>query len=291
MMSSPQLQPPDRLPQGVDRHHVSCATVTPSGAKITIAGNNVTLTVPQGGVSAPLDLFVSILINKKYRPNLDNSQTVITPVVLCGPSHLSGCLQKPVVVSIPHTGGASVGRFMVLFCRDVDMPHAEWEIVSGIGTDNSDRLDMQVDSSSVHLVTENLGAYVLVANITDLNQIGGMAPNSTAPSSSGYASSSFPVSPDGSQKLSLSTKQALCRTLDVPSCEGRGWQQLAEVLEAEHFISFFASQPSPSEALLNLWEAKNKDPEPLVTLARMLKIIKREDAVVILERDLKNAGR
>jgi hypothetical protein len=44
---------------------------------------------------------------------------------------------------------------------------------------------------------------------------------------------------------------------------------------------------SPSEALLNFWEERNTDPEPLKTLSFLLRDINREDAIVILERDLK----
>ena len=80
--------------------------------------------------------------------------------------------------------------------------------------------------------------------------------------------------------------------LDVPSCEGSGWRDLAAALGADHYSAFFATQLSPSEALINLWEARGGGEEdggvdPLMGLARLLKEIKREDAVVVLERDMR----
>ena len=87
--------------------------------------------------------------------------------------------------------------------------------------------------------------------------------------------------------LSPGTRAALSRSLDVPSCEGNGWQQLAEAIGAANYSAYFGSQPSPANALLNLWESRTRDPEPLAALAAMLRQIRREDAIVILEREFR----
>ena len=183
---------------------------------------------------------------------------------------------------------------LVLHCADLDHEEAEWEVVYGNGGEDSEaeNLYMQLDSATCHLVTEKLGSYVLVANLTDLNAIGGTnketmftAPRvSMAASSSGCSSLGSPQG--GAHKLTPSTKSALSRILDVPSVEGNGWRDLAEALGAQQYESFLATQASPSEALLDLWEARTKDMEPLKFLSISLKRIRREDAHVILERDL-----
>lgn len=77
------------------------------------------------------------------------------------------------------------------------------------------------------------------------------------------------------------------RTLDVPTCQGNDWRKLATALGADHYVSYLSAQQSPSEALLNLWETKTTDPEPLRALSILLREINREDAIIILERDLK----
>ena len=94
----------------------------------------------------------------------------------------------------------------------------------------------------------------------------------------------------GSSCMSLSTKQALCRCLDVPTCQGNDWRKLAEVIGVNHYSAHFANQASPSEAILNLWESQNNindNHTALLRLAKILKDINRLDAVVILERELK----
>ncbi len=284
------------------------ATLGEAGGKISAPGG-VSLTVPQGAICAPVrrDLYVSGLPSS---PALDSGRVAVTPVAQCGPANLTHTLQKPVVLSLPHMGVAAAHQrraLTALYCADAEAEDAEWEAVdtagNGSGSSNVSGSEggiylMELDSTTVHLVTERLGAYVLIANVAELN---GAVPSSSSSvqqprsvgnsSSSGCSSlppssSSQQNSPDHSQKLSPSTKAALSRILDVPSCEGNGWQQLAESLGADHYSAFFATQPSPSEALLNLWEARARDDEPLRTLARMLKEIRREDAIVILERDL-----
>ena len=90
--------------------------------------------------------------------------------------------------------------------------------------------------------------------------------------------------------MSKTTKTALCRCLDVPTCQGNDWRKLAEVLGLNHYSMHFANQPSPSEAILNLWEARNNSNDTkvaLLKLEQLLKDINRLDAVVILQRELK----
>ena len=63
------------------------ATVTETGARITVPRSSVSLTIPQGAVrsGSTCDLYVAVLQPEFYRPHLDDSQTAMTPVVRCGP--------------------------------------------------------------------------------------------------------------------------------------------------------------------------------------------------------------
>ena len=97
-------------------------------------------------------------------------------------------------------------------------------------------------------------------------------------------------------KLTSSTRTAICRSLDVPTCQGADWRRLASALGVDQYCSFFSSQPSPSEALMDLWEAKTRSATSggnenqhvnLRNFANLLREISREDVVVILERELK----
>ena len=316
-----KYSPYSGLPQ-----HVQCmnwASVTSNGAKVTLpnasgntlgasGNNNVSLTIPQGAVGNghTQDLFVALVDQEEYSQHLrldSLSQTAVTPIVQCGflktaISENKQYLQKPVVLSVPHIfGSANQNKkpLIVLYCQDLDSSISEWEILTVNGQDPGKNVSMEVDSAMCHLVTDKLGAYVLVANLTDLNEIGGHVRLPGCQASSGYSSmanspmSDGPINSFVMPKLSPSTRQAVCRSLDVPTCQGNDWRNLAQVLGVEQYSSFFSSQPSPSEALLDLWEAKTtRSPDldqgvNLQNFANLLREISREDVVVILERELK----
>ncbi|TRY68737.1 hypothetical protein TCAL_10749 [Tigriopus californicus] len=286
-----------QLPKCAEFRTTNWTLATPKGGKINIAKSDVCLTIPQGALTCVQEVFVSEISLDRHKPQLDGSQAAVTPVVLCGPVDITHSLQKPVVLSVPHSGGKGLEKLMVLYCANLDLEEVDWQPVPISNCDVSKPLDdfvyLQIDSTTIHLVTERLGAYVFVANLMDLNQIKGSEGSALHPrsgqSSIGYASMSSQAQSPRSPPplLSLTTKKALCRCLDVPSCEGNGWQQLATALGADHYLPFLDSQASPSEALLNLWESRNCESDPLLSLARLLKDIKREDAIVILERDLR----
>ena len=276
--------------------HIECmnwATVTPSGAKITLPGpgTQACLTVPQGAVvQGHRDMYVALVSQEEYRRTLrlDHlSQTAVTPIVQCGVLKRDGGgvgvgLVKPVVLSVPHFATAPSGDLTVLYCSDLDSIHLEWQVLD---------CSKQVDSSTCHLVTERLGAYVLVSS--DVSRSTSSGYNSLANSPLSEPVPSLPM-----PKLSATTRSAICRSLDVPTCQGADWRRLASVLGVEQYSSFFSTQASPSEALLDLWEAKTRTIHQsqmssdnhhvnLRNFANLLREISREDVVVILERELK----
>ena len=282
--SSPKPPSHLTLPRGLDESAFSWSSVTSAGTKISVPQSKVCLTVPQGALVLPQDLYIAVLGKERYRPKLDSRMAAVTSVISVGPANITHCLQKPVVLTIPHViggGSLSKSRLTVLYCADVDHCDAEWQIVRSDGdiADESS-FDMSVDSTTVHLVTERLGAYVLVANINDLNQISG----GSSRSSSGCSSLGSPVkSNGGQQRLTLATKQALARLLD--NCDG--WRGMAAAMGAEHYTSFIESQKSPTEALLNLWEARgNLDPDPISSLCTLLKNIGYPEAANSLKNEL-----
>ena len=292
----PFRQSTSGLPQ-----HVECmnwARVTEQGGKITLPGSgsptnggSVSLTVPQSALMTSSDLYVAMVSQNEYRRTLrlDHlNQTAVTPIVQFGSlkgSPLS--LNKPLVLSVPHFA-ASADGMSVLHCSDLDSERlVEWKVVD---------LAKQVDSSLVHLVTEKPGAYVVVTSDTVTARTSSSGYNSLANSPL-----SEPISNQFSgmlamPKLTSSTRAAICRSLDVPTCQGADWRRLASALGVDQYCSFFSSQPSPSEALMDLWEAKTRSATSggnenqhvnLRNFANLLREISREDVVVILERELK----
>ena len=279
-------KPPSHLtlPRGLDESAFSWCAVTSAGTKISVPQSKVCLTVPRDALVLPQDLYIAVLGKERYRPKLDSRMAAVTSVISVGPANITHCLQKPVVLSIPHVisgGPLCKSRLTVLYCADVDHCDAEWQIVRCDGDHvGESSFDMSVDSTTAHLVTERLGAYVIVANINDLNQISG----ASSRSSSGCSSLGSPAKSNGSKHhLTLATKQALAGLLD----SGDGWRRMAIAMGAEHYTSFIESQKSPTEALLNLWEARgNMDPDPISSLCSLLKNIGYREAADSLKNEL-----
>ena len=261
---------PGTFSKNVSYQNMNWATVTETGTRITVPQSTVTLTIPQGAVPAGRthDIYVAVLNQEKSGLCLDSTAgNPVTPMVQWGignnPRGFRPQLHKPVVLSMPHHTSVQKEATKVFHCSDVEVDNAEWSVLN-----NSDNL--QVDPNFVHLVTEKTGSFILVQDtiMGHLNT---------------YANVQSTI-------MSNSTKQALCRCLDVPTCQGNDWRKLAEVVGANHYSAHFANQPSPSEAILNLWEARNnfKDNKSALTaLAQLLRDINRPDAIVILERELK----
>ena len=105
------------------------------------------------------------------------------------------------------------------------------------------------------------------------------------PSSSG-CSSSDSYSSAATFRLPAATKETLVRMLDAPVSLGNDWRLLAERLNVHRYIAFFATRPSPTEAILNLWEARNRESSATAGLLNILRGMGRFDAAHLLEHDL-----
>lgn len=97
------------------------------------------------------------------------------------------------------------------------------------------------------------------------------------------------IQPDNEQvafKLTRQAKRELCACLDPPTSRGNDWRMLAHRLKVDRYIAFFATKPSPTEQILDLWECKCRDSNALAELSGTLRSMERHDAVDILEKTL-----
>lgn len=87
-------------------------------------------------------------------------------------------------------------------------------------------------------------------------------------------------------KLTRQAKRELCSCLDPPTSRGNDWRMLAHRLKVDRYIAFFATKPSPTEQILDLWECKCRESNALAELSGTLRSMGRNDAVEILEKTL-----
>ena len=113
------------------------------------------------------------------------------------------------------------------------------------------------------------------------------SPASTLASSSTAASSNNNfVSEAGRFRLSANMLSSLAKLLDPPTPEGHDWRLLAERLNVHRYVTFFATRPSPTEAILHLWEARNRELLALSNLINILRGMGRFDAAAVLEQQM-----
>ena len=286
------------VPRCADQQQVTWTRVGEAGAKVTIPRSAVSLTVPQGAIEPGRaeEVWVAVVAGgagPQPRPRLEQGEVLLTPVVVVGPPHLTAHLKKPVVVSIPHIGGAGVREVRVLQCEQLDPAPspapgppsppapASWRCVAVSGQEDAlSSTSVYVDSSMAQLVTERLAAFALVANVSDLSCL---ARSSLA--SSGCSSLASAAASETAFRIPVSVKASLAQLLDPPAPNNNDWRLLAERLGVTRYTSFFSAQPSPTEAILNLWEARHRESTAVAGLVNTLRGMARHDAAQVLDMD------
>ena len=71
----------------------------------------------------------------------------------------------------------------------------------------------------------------------------------------------------------------------VVAMQGNDWRMLAERLNVHRYVTYFATRASPTEAILHLWEARERDLLAVSKLVNELRGMGRFDAANVLERE------
>lgn len=87
-------------------------------------------------------------------------------------------------------------------------------------------------------------------------------------------------------KLTRQARRELCACLDPPTTRGNDWRMLAQRLNVDRYITYFATKASPTDHILDLWECRSRESSALADLAAQLESMGRLDAVQILEKSM-----
>ncbi|XP_076148987.1 netrin receptor UNC5A [Alosa pseudoharengus] len=80
-------------------------------------------------------------------------------------------------------------------------------------------------------------------------------------------------------------RQKICSSLDAPCPNGADWRLLAQRLKLDRHMSFFATKPSPTSVILDLWESQHFHSGNLNQLAAVMAEIGKQEAMIFLVSD------
>ncbi|XP_071425955.1 netrin receptor UNC5A isoform X3 [Pithys albifrons albifrons] len=81
-------------------------------------------------------------------------------------------------------------------------------------------------------------------------------------------------------KIPFLIRQKIISSLDPPGTRGADWRTLAQKLNLDSHLSFFASKPSPTAMILNLWEARHFPNGNLSQLAAAVADVGKQDGAL-----------
>ncbi|NXK50992.1 UN5BB protein, partial [Chauna torquata] len=145
------------------REHGSSASGTFGylGGRLTIPGTGVSLLVPHGAIPQGKFYEMYLVINKAESALLpsEGTQTVLSPVVTCGPTGLLLC--RPVVLTIPHCADVSSSDW--IFQLKTQSHQGNWEEVVTLDEETLNTpCYCQLEAKSCHVLLDQLGTYVFV---------------------------------------------------------------------------------------------------------------------------------
>ncbi|XP_047668712.1 netrin receptor UNC5B isoform X4 [Tachysurus fulvidraco] len=141
--------------------HSTSATLGSLGGRLTIPNTGVSLLVPPGTIPQGKFYEMYLIINKWEKTTLpsEGGQTVLSPVVSCGPSAM--LLSRPVILTLPHCAYLETPNWSLTLKTQSNQGF--WEEVLTIGEESlSSPCYMQLEEQSCHILMEHLGTYSLV---------------------------------------------------------------------------------------------------------------------------------
>ncbi|XP_032094962.1 netrin receptor UNC5A [Thamnophis elegans] len=83
-------------------------------------------------------------------------------------------------------------------------------------------------------------------------------------------------------KIPFLIRQKIISSLDAPVARGADWRALAQKLHLDSHLSYFASKPSPTAMILNLWEARHFPNGNLNQLAAAVAEVGKQDSSLFM---------
>ena len=121
--------------RNIDPNMVACGLVDHNGGKFTIGETGVSLIVPPQAIPEgdTEGIFIGIVNQEKEHPKLDDKESLLSPVVKCGPNGLK--FERPVILSLPHCAQLEDGAWNLKGEQNFTLSKVFWTLKCNLGTD------------------------------------------------------------------------------------------------------------------------------------------------------------
>ncbi|XP_078364185.1 netrin receptor UNC5C-like [Oculina patagonica] len=152
------------IPENADPKMVAWGLVDHNGGKFTIANTGVSLTVPPQAIpeGRTEGIYIAIMNQKKEHPYINAKESLLSPVVKCGPTGLK--FQRPVILSMPHCALLEEGAWNLKVQYNESEPStaADWKQLIDVNKqDGSEPSHVVVEPSMVHLMVDHFTLFAL----------------------------------------------------------------------------------------------------------------------------------
>ncbi|XP_030835165.1 netrin receptor UNC5C isoform X1 [Strongylocentrotus purpuratus] len=151
------------LPMHSD-YSIATGHVGSRGGRLVLPDSGVSLMIPEGAIARgqTVEIYLAVSHELMDRPHIEHNQTLLSPVILCGPP--SVVLAKSVVLVLPHCAQMSKNdwRHSVIASSTHPTDDKCWEKQTTVGEETINlQVFCQVDSHLSCIVTDQLGWYAL----------------------------------------------------------------------------------------------------------------------------------